>query len=204
MRRAGLFALVLGVPLLMGTVAEQRNRLPPPPDAECRDPVSGTWMAHVFYEHVNQWYLFKLELDMDAEQQITGTIRSEWWDGDAKVEKPPECGPPHFRRAVFEPATGRFDGKVITLNATSWEPLRSHVCGWTRGNYLLDNFEGEVDTELQEFQSLLNADAPEWRDVPTVFRRVQCEPPDKEPDPVVEVPPPFQPPAPSVGCNLGW
>jgi hypothetical protein len=68
---------------------------------------------------------------------------------------------------------------------------------------LLDHFSGTVDLERMEFQSLLNADAPEWRDVPTVFRRVRCgaaAPSDPTPRIIME-PPPYQPPE-REGCGL--
>ncbi len=201
MRRLTVLTVCLLLPILSGTVAQQRERLPPPPDEECRDPIAGDWKAHVFYEHVGQWYRFDLHIRRAGDDELRGSIHSEWWNGGPENEAAPACGRKHRRLAVRENATGSFDGQTVRFNATDWKSDASHPCGGPSNGYLLDNFSGDLEPERQEFQSLLNADAPEWKDVPTVFRRVACADPELPPDSAV-APPPFQPPEPSLGCSL--
>ena len=195
--RLGALTLALVLPLLFGTTQAQRDRLPPPA-ADCEDAITGLWLAHVYYEHVHQWYRFRLEIS-EQSGVLSGTIHSEYWDGDAKDEQPPACGAPHHRRAVFEPATGSFDGNFVVFQGTSWTVDTSQSCPEVEPDYLVDHFSGALDAEHQEFMSVLNADTPEWTDVPTVFRRVACTPP-KTPEPVV-APPPYTPPTSRFGCN---
>lgn len=210
-RRTSLFALplLIGLGLTLGpalapaTIEEQRSRLPPPA-FECGDPVVGVWQAHVHYAHVGQWYLFELNIERDpaGDGLLRGTIRAEFWDGEADRSQPPLCDEPGWRNAVFEQAKGRVDQLTLSFDAIDWRDLE--ICGRPlRGGYLLDHFSGTIEPERMEFQSLLNADAPEWRDVPTVFRRVRCQAgPEREPTPrIIVEPPPYQPPE-REGCGL--
>lgn len=72
-RRAAphLPALVIGMLLTLGpalapaTIEEQRSRLPPPAFECGDDPIAGIWLAHVYYEHVGQWYVFELNIERD-------------------------------------------------------------------------------------------------------------------------------------------
>ena len=166
--------------------------------------MAGIWHAHVFYEHVMQWYVFKLDIRREAPEgeALTGTIVAEFWNGDHERSAPPLCGS-SGREAVRENATGRATGLAITFDATDWS--EDPTCGFS-GGYLLDHFSGTIDPALQEFQSVLNADAPEWRNVPTVFRRVECHRGDQAPEEaprVVLKPPPFLPPeAPAGACGF--
>ncbi len=156
------------------TVAEQRARLPPP--AECHDPVAGTWMAHVYYRHVGEWYVFLLRVKHapGGGPDLVGTIHSEFWAGGPKDAEPPACEIGVVHRSVAEHARGHFDGKTLVFNATDWRPDQPSCLG-SEVDYLLDDFSGRIDRSRQEFQSVLNSDAPEWVNVPTVFRRVSCD-----------------------------
>jgi hypothetical protein len=210
-RRPSLLALVIGVGLMVrpalapATIEQQRERLPPPAFDCADDPIAGVWQAHVFYAHVNQWYLFRLDIARDGDdpsgEGLRGTIEVEFWDDDGTRSQPPACNEPGNRAGVFEHAIGHARALELSFSATDWRDTQ--VCGPAYLNYLLDNFSGTVDPERMEFQSLLNADAPEWRDVPTVFRRVRCPAPAEPSEPkITVVPPPFQPPASNEGCGL--
>lgn len=210
-RRASLLspAIVIGVLLTLGpalapaTIEEQRSRLPPPAFECGDDPIAGVWQAHVYYAHVSQWYVFELDVERDpkADGLLRGSIEVEFWDGTAERPSPPLCNELGNHSGVFERAKGRVDGLSLSFDAIDWRDLE--ICGPLRGSYLLDHFSGTVDVERMEFQSLLNADAPEWRDVPTVFRRVRCAAAPEQlhrPKIIVE-PPPYQPPE-REGCGL--
>jgi len=200
---AGL-ALVIWPDRAPATVAEQRARLPPP--ASCDDPVTGTWKAHAYYSHVGEWYVFLLDVHRVApgSSELTGRIRAEIWHGGPSQPEPPLCTPGVLHYRVLETAAGSYlDGRLV-FNATSWK-LDGEQCGKMAG-YLLDLFSGTVDRELQEFQSVLNADSPMWRDVPTVFRRIACEDGAQSapstPDSSAK-PPAFQPRSSRSGCGCG-
>jgi len=76
----------------------------------------------------------------------------------------------------------------------------ANICGHsTADTYNLDHFEGTIDPELQEFQSL-NNDGGVHVNFPIVFRRIDCLS-GNEAAMTVE-PPPFQPPANGLGCSL--
>jgi hypothetical protein len=209
-RRATALALTVGLALTLGpalapaTIEDQRQRLPPPAEACGDDPIAGVWQAHVYYAHVGQWYMTRIEIERDADdpsgEALIGSMYSEFWDGDPEHPQPPACDHPGQRAAVNERATGRARGLELSVDAIDWKD--AEVCGPTAFGYLLDHFSGSVDIERMEFQSLLNADAPEWQDVPTVFRRVRCSQklPQTEPK-IVVAPPPYQP-AEREGCGL--
>ncbi len=196
--------LVLGPALGRATIEEQRARLPPPASDCGDDLVAGQWRAHVFYGHVMQWYVFVLDIErigaVQERSELRGTIRAEFWDGDEHDQQAPACGS-GYRGAVVEQAAGEVDELALRFDASEWKDER--LCGPIGGGYLLDRFSGTIDPERMEFQSLLNADAPQWRDVPTVFRRTRCAPAkelESEPRIVVE-PPPYEPPS-REGCGL--
>ncbi len=131
-------------------------------------------------------------------------MHAGWWTGGPKDAQAPACAASNHFRSVDEPVQGTFRDGVLDVLATEWATA-DDSCRPVRG-YLVDRFTGRLDPEIQEFQSLLNADAPEWRDVPTVFRRIRCTHQERpvEPDPIVTVPPPFQPPTRGVswrGCG---
>jgi len=195
--------LLLDPALGRATIEEQRARLPPPA-TECGDPVSGQWRAHVFYRHVMQWYVFVLDIERGEGELLSGSIHAEFWNGGENDQQAPLCDSWVHRGAVLEPASGEAKGLAIRFDATSWTDERA--CGVATSGYLLDRFSGTIDPERMEFQSLLNADAPEWRDVPTVFRRVRCPEvavDDDTNDPKIVVrPPPYEPPEREQGCGF--
>jgi hypothetical protein len=193
--------LLLGPGLGRATIEEQRARLPPPA-TDCSDPVAGQWRAHVFYGHVMQWYVFVLDIQRSGETSLKGTIRAEFWDGDEHDQQPPDCSLSNNRAAVIENAEGEAKGLEIRFDAIDWRD--DNACRSVPFGYLLDHFSGTIDPERMEFQSLLNADAPEWRDVPTVFRRVRCAAgASEDPQPkIVVAPPPYQPPEGERGCGF--
>lgn len=201
-------AICLEPALAPATIEQQRERLPPPAFECGDDPIAGVWQAHAYYAHVEQWYLFRLDVSRDPDdpngERLRGTIDVEFWDGGPDVSQPPACGPPADRRGIFEHAAGEAHGLALRFDSYDWRD--TSVCGpHDARDYLLDRFSGTVDPERMEFQSLLNADAPEWRDVPTVFRRVRCPEvmigASQEPK-VTIAPPPFQPPEQREGCGL--
>lgn len=194
--------LTLGPAMAPATIEEQRSRLPPPAFECGDDPISGFWRAHVYYAHVGQWYVFELTIERDpaGDGSLRGNIRAEFWDGGPERSQPSLCDEPGDRAAVLEQAKGHVDDLALTFEATDWRDLA--ICGPIRAGYLLDRFSGTVDVERMEFQSVLNADAPQWRDVPTVFRRVRCGREQAGPVPKIIVePPPYQPPE-REGCGL--
>lgn len=205
--RLGTLLVLLSVGFVLmpargrATIEEQRARLPPP--ASCEDPVAGQWRAHVFYRHVQQWYVFVLDIGRAGDEQLVGTIHVDFWDGGELDAQPPDCRVAPRRGEVFEHASGSLVGLELRFEASDWRD--EQVCGSIGGGYLLDRFSGTIDVERMEFQSLLNADAPEWRDVPTVFRRVRCsdgggdEPSEPK---VVVAPPPYEPPDDARGCGF--
>lgn len=184
---------------LPATIAEQRDRLPPA--VPCGDDAAGIWMAHIHYAHVHQWYIFTLDIWRDGDEgQLTGTIHSHYWTGQAQDEEPPACSTGVYRKSVIENARGFIESTTITFNAIDWAPDEP-TCGEPERSYLFDYFSGEIDPERQEFQSVLNADAPEWTDIPTVFRRVACEQTAAAERAEVDAPP-FVPEVRS-GCDCG-
>ena len=187
------------------TIAEQRARLPPPASGCEDDLVAGLWQAHTYYEHVGEWYMLELDIRRDPDdadgRALTGTIRSEFWDGGPDRAQPPLCDQPGNRRAVLENARGSADGLDLRFDAIDWEG--ADVCGGFHGGYLLDRFSGHIDPDRMEFLSVLNADAPQWTDVPTVFRRVRCPDRDRRDDePRVVVRPPAYHPPEQGGCGF--
>lgn len=209
-RPAAAIALTIGLALTLGpslapaTIEEQRQRLPPPADGCGDDPIAGVWQAHVYYAHVGQWYQTRIEIERDASdasgERLVGSIYSEFWDGGPEDSQPPACGGPGHRAAVNERASGRARALELQVDALDWKD--AEVCGPTSFGYLLDHFSGTVDVERMEFQSVLNADAPQWQDVPTVFRRVKCSRKLPVPEPKITVAPPPYEPSEREGCGL--
>ena len=187
--------LTLALPLVArATVEAQQARLPPPVDA-CQDPVAGRWLAHVYYTHVTEWYRFTVDLSPTGEGKYAGEIHAHYWQGGPGDAAPTPCNQGGRQTSVRENAIASLNGLHLSVDALDWK-RDSPTCRSTSAGYLLDHFSGTIDPERQEFESLLNADAPEWRDVPTVFRRVSCpEPTEVAPilEPDYAPPPPYQP-----------
>ncbi len=145
-------ALTLGPALAPATIEEQRQRLPPPAEACGDDPIAGVWQAHVYYAHVGQWYMTRIEIERDrgdpSGERLVGSIYSEFWDGGPSDSQPPACDGPGERAAVNERAAGRATGLQLQVDALDWADAQ--VCGPTSFGYLLDHFSGTVDVERME------------------------------------------------------
>ena len=177
------------------SVVEQRARLPPP--AECADEIEGVWRSHGYNPSRGAWSRFVLTIERESpgSSELVGTIENTGWKGDETTSEPPICvGSVHFE--VSMDARGSFeDGTVVFYGVGDWRMDKLH-CGGEGFGYSLDRFTGQLESELQEFQSV-NNDGDQAINVPTVFRRTRCVSDAIEPKNVE--PPPYYP---SVGCGL--
>ncbi len=196
---AGALSLVPGRG--RATVAEQRARLPPP--AEGMDRVAGVWQAHAFNEMYQEWGRFTLTIRRtpESETELEGEMVNESWYGpETEVVRGPCVG--RLQYLVSMKASGTYvDGK-IDYWGTEWK-LDEALCAVDDGfGYNLDRFSGQIDDEIQEFQSV-NNDGGRYVNVPTVFRRISC---DDVVDPIPRIsvaPPPFYPDAETKsGCGF--
>ncbi len=195
--RARVLALLLPVPVLMGTVAEQRARLPPP--AECTDPLAGTWKSHQYHAEQRQWtecflHIRRLE---GKPNQLEGQIVNHSWHGDDTLVEPPPCSG-DYRYRVSMDAKGTVEGDHIEFWGLPPWRKDAVLCGQMYFGYNLDHFSGDIDHELHEFQSV-NNDGGVAVNQPTVFRRIRCVVDHLEPVDPIE-PPPYLPPT-SSGCG---
>lgn len=190
-----LLALAGALSLVPGrgraTIAEQRARLPPP--AECKDPVAGVWQSHTFNEMYQEWSRFTLTIrrSPDSDAELEGEMVNESWYGpNTEVVRGPCVG--RLQYLVSMKATGSYLQGRIDFWATEWT-LDEALCAVDSGfGYNLDHFTGQIDPDLQEFQSIAN-DGGRYINVPTVFRRISC---NDEVDPIPRIsvaPPPFYP-----------
>jgi hypothetical protein len=206
LRSSGARALLVGLALAAvlwprpspGTVAEQRQRLPPP--AACESEVEGYWKAHVFDSAYQDWHVFTLEVHKvdGSANSLRGQIRVEGWSGGATDQEPGACrGRLHFTGHM--PSEGSIVDGVIRFRATSFQ-LDKVLCG-RFGGYSNDNFSGKIDPQTQEFQSI-NNDGNRGEQA-TVFRRIGCF--DSGPPPAVSVNPPALGPSKRErsGCSCG-
>jgi hypothetical protein len=171
-----LAGAVLFPQALLGSIEEQRARLPPA--ATCQDPVEGVWMGRVFHQPGRDWYIYTLEIHRAApgSSQLTGVLHSRFWNGPPNVYEPLPCRAGVLDRSVFMTGAGRAMGLDVQFGGTSWRPEALH-CG-PAGSlrsimYNLDQFSGRIDPAIQEFQSV-NNDGGEAINEPTVFRRIRC------------------------------
>ncbi len=203
----GLVAL-LGLGLALGlvpsrgdaTIAEQRARLPPP--AACKDPVAGVWQSHAYNQDWGEWGRFTLTIrrTKDSETELEGEMLNESWYGpETEVTRGPCVG--RLQYLVSMPAKGSYVDGRIEFFGTEWK-MEEAYCAVDFGfGYNLDRFSGQIDPELQEFQSV-NNDGGRYINVPTVFRRVSCND-EVETIPRVSVaPPPFYPEETEQGCGF--
>ena len=72
---------------------------------------------------------------------------------------------------MAEPAVGTYTHNRVDFRGTSYRFTQVRCSRWSR--YNLDDFSGEINAAIQEFQSV-NNDGGRDRDEPYVFRRVQC------------------------------
>jgi hypothetical protein len=189
-------ACLLGPRAGADTVQEQRARLPPP--AECADLVEGVWRSHDYNHTRSKWTVFTLEVRrVDDTDELTGSITNRSWYGPVEESEPGPCRG-QLQYTVSMEARGTVEGRWVEFGGTSWE-LDENPCGYLSG-YYLDNFSGEIDLDLQEFQSVNNDGGPSVN-YPTVFRRIRCF--DPEPDPNIEVAAPaFFPEIDDGGCSV--
>jgi len=200
-----LVAVMLGLLLFPGvgraTIEEQRARLPPP--ATCADGVEGVWLSHTYNPSYQDWYMFTLRIRRKAagSPELVGEIEAHSWNGSTQDTEPPACRAGLDHWTVFMPAVGTEVNGLVHFGGTSWR-VKDSFCGTSPGygSYNLDNFSGQIDATIQEFQSVNNDGGRSVND-PTVFRRIGClEPP---PVPHVQVaPPPFYPSTRTGGCGL--
>ncbi len=200
-----LVAVMLGLVLFPGvgraTIEEQRARLPPP--ATCADGVEGVWLSHTYNPSYQDWYMFTLRIRRKAagSPELVGEIEAHSWNGSTQDTEPPACRSGLDHWTVFMPAVGTEVNGLVHFGGTSWR-VKDSFCGSSPGygSYNLDNFSGQIDPTIQEFQSVNNDGGRSVND-PTVFRRIGClEPP---PVPHVQVaPPPFYPSTRTGGCGL--
>jgi hypothetical protein len=193
---AGFLVFALAVPReAPGTVAEQRARLPPP--AECKDPVIGLWKSHHYSIYLEQWTEFSLAIRRvpGTTEDLQGVIYNHSWVGGEEEVQPGPCVG-KFRYKVSMDARGFARERYIEFWGVDPWRLDQVLCGQRDMGYNLDHFSGEIDPELQEFQSV-NNDGGSAVNEPTVFRRIKCFDESSTGPGEVE-PPPFQPP--SRGC----
>ncbi|MFV8749963.1 hypothetical protein ACNOYE_05400 [Nannocystaceae bacterium ST9] len=199
-----LLALAGALSLVPGrgraTIAEQRARLPPP--AECQDPVTGVWQSHSFNEMYQEWGRFTLTIRRKpgSETELEGEMVNESWYGpQTEVQRGPCVG--RLQYLVSMTASGSYVDGRIDFWGNEWK-LEEALCAVDYGfGYNLDRFSGQIDPELQEFQSV-NNDGGRYVNVPTVFRRTSCSD-VADPTPRVSVaPPPFYPEEDKQGCGF--
>lgn len=172
------------------TIAEQRARLPPP--AECEDPVEGVWKSHKYNPQFGDWEIFTLEIRRvrGTKNALKGRISNHSWQGGPAEQEPGPCRG-GFHWIVSMDGQGSVQGDQIFFGGVGQWRLDRMICRRGPFGYNLDNFSGQIDAEIQEFQSL-NNDGGRAKNIPYVFRRIRCFPPDSVPH--VEVtPPPFLP-----------
>ncbi len=196
LRRALLVGAVGAVAALLcsgparATIQEQRARLPPP--AHCQDPVEGLWKSHKYNARFGDWTVFTLEVRRvkGSDTELRGVIRNELWEGGPDDQEPGPCrGRRHW--IVSMDARGWVRGDQIYFGGVGQWRLDRVLCVRGPWGYNLDNFTGEIDPELQEFQSV-NNDGGRAVNIPHVFRRIRCYDQDSLPHIDVE-PPPFYP-----------
>jgi len=154
-----------------GTVAEQRARLPEP--ASCDDPIAGVWQSHAHFPEQQYWVRRTLTIErLDGVlPEIEGTIMSHFWYGDADQSEPGPClGVTHAE--VETDARGTYDGERVVFNSVSPPRWVNVFCGYP-GLYNPDNFSGEVDESIHEFQAV-NNDGGWAVNRAEVFRRIDC------------------------------
>ena len=196
-------ALFLVPSVAPGTVAEQRARLPPP--AECGDDlVEGYWVSHQYIAADREWTEFTLEIHRKEgdENKLVGKILNQSWEGGAGREQAGKCGPKQaWRFRVSMTAVGTVTGDRIMFRGTSWK-LDEMVCGTLDFGYLLDEFTGKIEPDINEFQSV-NNDGGRMVNHPTVFRRVRCFAEGPPPSVKVEPPPIYPKSSSNCGCSMG-
>lgn len=185
------------------TIAEQRARLPPA--AECDDEiVAGIWRSHKYNARFGDWSVFTLTIRRvpGSPDQLAGTISNRNWDGTAEDEEPPPCDRQRGNDwTVSMNARGTVHGNTIQFGGYGRWRLDQVHCRSGPYGYNLDNFTGEIDRQILEFQSV-NNDGGRAVNVPNVFRRIRCPPRQTAQAPRVNpTPPAFYPELGGGGCG---
>ena len=162
--------------------------------------VEGIWKAHRHRAEFRAWRIFTLTIRKvdGSETELVGTIRNQGWIGGRDAEEPGPCRGQQNHWIVSTDARGTIRGNEVVFSGVGQWRLDQVLCGRGPGGYNLDSFSGTIDPELEEFQSV-NNDGGRDVNVPTVFRRIRCFPPNAQPHVEVQ-PPPFFPERPSRGC----
>jgi len=189
------------------TVAEQRQRLPPP--AECSDPIAGVWRAHIYHADRQRWSLNTMELSWNAGRtKLTSFYENQYWSGGPEDSEPPQppCRAGQFRRKATSTGEGTYSGTELEVRGTKLGSVE-HLCGSTKFTRALGTLTGTVDHERNEFRSEMTS---RFGIDPIIWRRIRCvgeaAPTLVTPPPPPPVLPPPSPPSPSrsggCGCAL--
>ncbi len=197
---AAISAVALSPSLLLGSIEDQRARLPPAAEsdagADCSDPASGVWLGQQYNQRSRSWQRYELHVQRVAPQsnQLTGEVRVHFWNGWYSHSTPlTDCSRPHLAAEVVQNATGTFDGSRLAFGGHDWRTSRIFCQPpGTRVTYNPDHFTGVIDPTIQEFQSV-NNDGGSAVNEPVVFRRIRCAPSQSPPQPRVIVLPPSEP-----------
>ncbi len=186
------------------TIAEQRARLPPA--AECEDEiVAGIWRSHAYNPDYRDWSVFTLTIRRvdGSPDQLIGTITNHGWLGAPEDEEPPPCErQTGWEWIVSMDARGHVqDGTRIFFGAIGQWRLDEVRCRRGPYGYNLDNFSGQIDPAILEFQSV-NNDGGRAVNEPAVFRRIRCPPQQSASSPTVSARRPAFYPEGGRGCGL--
>jgi len=210
-RLASLSALLVAATLVIAkrapaTVAEQRQRLPPP--AKCTDPIAGVWMSHDYRADIDRWGIITMELRRvsTTPPELRSRYHHDWWTGAPKESEPPPSCRPGLRHVISE-STGEATYKAPKLEVRG-TVLGKHelLCGASLPERALGVLTGDVDESIQEFQSTMTS---RFGTYPIVWRRVRCfeDPagPDPTSSPVVKdvAPPAVAPKVRDRSCGCG-
>lgn len=174
-------AIALAPSKLLGSIEDQRARLPPPAEidggADCSDPAAGVWIGQQYNGRSRSWQRYQLTIRRVAagSNALTGEVRVHFWDGWASHSTPLfDCSRPHLSAEIVQNAEGALDGAQLRFGGRDWRTSRVFCQpAGTRIAYNPDHFAGVIDTSLQEFQSV-NNDGGTAVNEPVVFRRTQC------------------------------
>lgn len=198
--RTGPGLLAVSLLFLLGTVEEQRARLPPAKEG-CSGEIAGTWVSYAHYPQVGYWYRFTMDIGVPASDgSVRGTIRADYWLGDADESATPTCTENPTRQGVVQEAAGTYLDGRLEFAGIKYETDPDHPCAtWT--GYSVDAVAGHVDHERNEIQARMDDEQPHWTNIPTVFRRVDCLDP-RAPSRVINPldPPPKKRPRSWLGC----
>lgn len=151
-------------------LAAQRGRLGAA--AACADPIAGSWNSSLYDVGRGQWYVFTLTIHRSG-AVLSGTIQSRFWQGPRSKPQPPaSCVDTKLYAVVSMPATGVLGDHRVRFGSRSFR-VEHLFCGGEI-QYTPDRFAGTLDSEKNEFQSIVT-DGLNLIDQPLLLRRVSCE-----------------------------